>query len=187
MNRRKYLNYKFSILLSLFISPDKLFANPVIDHVAITRMQKDWKKLLGKDFEIIELKPQIEISKEDRLNLFTPLESRVLFEEGTEAPYSSAYNYETREGIYACRACSLALFSSEMQYDSKTGWPSFFTSVSVHLSKKTDYRLIWPRTEYHCAKCGSHQGHVFNDGPPPTGERWCNNGASLVFLGKGTL
>ncbi len=106
----------------------------------------------------------------------------ILFEEDTERPFSSHLNDEKRPGVYVCRACALPLFSSEMKYDSGTGWPSFFTIIPDHLATKTDYKLIWPRTEYHCVKCGGHQGHIFDDGPEPTGDRWCNNGLALRFI-----
>ncbi|MGE0482736.1 MAG: peptide-methionine (R)-S-oxide reductase MsrB [Gammaproteobacteria bacterium] len=110
----------------------------------------------------------------------------VLFEEDTERPFSSSLNGEKRRGLFVCRACELPLFTSAMKYDSGTGWPSFFTAIPGHLETKTDYKLIWPRTEYHCAKCGGHQGHVFDDGPAPTGQRWCNNGLALSFLASST-
>ena len=106
----------------------------------------------------------------------------ILFEEDTERPFSSNLNGEKRGGIFVCRACDLPLFSSEMKYDSGTGWPSFFTNIPDHLATKTDFKLIWPRTEYHCVKCGGHQGHIFKDGPAPTGDRWCNNGLALRFI-----
>ena len=106
---------------------------------------------------------------------------RILRDEGTEPAGSSALNDEHREGHYHCAGCDLALFSSAMKYESGTGWPSFFDYIEGHLETKTDFKLIWPRTEYHCARCGGHQGHVFNDGPEPTGQRWCNNGLALVF------
>lgn len=106
----------------------------------------------------------------------------VLFEEGTEAPFSSALDAEKRAGLYVCAACELPLFTSEMKFDSGTGWPSFFTHIPGHFGTKKDFKLIWPRTEYHCIRCGGHHGHVFGDGPPPTGERWCNNGIALRFL-----
>lgn len=106
----------------------------------------------------------------------------ILFEEDTERPFSSNLNDEKRSGIFVCRACDLPLFSSEMKYDSGTGWPSFFTNIPAHLATKTDFKLIWPRTEYHCVKCGGHQGHIFKDGPEPTGDRWCNNGLALRFI-----
>ena len=106
----------------------------------------------------------------------------VLFEEATERPFSSALNDEKRAGVYLCAACDLPLFTSEMKFDSGTGWPSFFTHIPDRLGTKTDYKLVWPRTEYHCVRCNGHQGHVFKDGPRPTRERWCNNGVALTFL-----
>jgi peptide-methionine (R)-S-oxide reductase len=89
---------------------------------------------------------------------------------------------EKRAGEYRCAGCQLPLFTSEMKYDSGTGWPSFFDAIEGHVETKTDYKMILPRTEYHCARCGGHQGHVFKDGPAPTGQRWCNNGDALVFV-----
>lgn len=110
---------------------------------------------------------------------------RILFEEGTEPPHSSPLDKETRDGTYICAACLLPLFASEHKYDSGTGWPSFTRPMGGHIDTKTDFKLIWPRTEYHCARCGGHQGHVFNDGPDPRGERWCNNGLALNFIPEG--
>lgn len=109
----------------------------------------------------------------------------VLFEEATEPAGSSLLNKEKRDGTYICAACHLPLFSSEAKFESGTGWPSFFQPIAGHVDTKTDFKLIWPRTEYHCARCGGHQGHVFTDGPPTTGQRWCNNGLALVFIPKG--
>ncbi len=106
----------------------------------------------------------------------------VLRQEGTERPFSSELNDEKREGIYHCVGCDLELFTSKMKFDSGTGWPSFFTSLEGVFKTKVDFKLIYPRTEYHCARCGGHHGHIFNDGPPPTGERWCNNGVALKFI-----
>ncbi|MGE0820862.1 MAG: peptide-methionine (R)-S-oxide reductase MsrB [Candidatus Binatia bacterium] len=108
----------------------------------------------------------------------------VLFEEDTERPFSSPLNDEKRAGTFVCAACYLPLFESSSKYDSGTGWPSFFQPIAGHIGTKTDYKLVWPRTEYHCIRCGGHQGHVFNDGPPPTGQRWCNNGLALKFIPK---
>lgn len=107
---------------------------------------------------------------------------RVLRQEGTEPAGSSPLNGEKRKGTYHCAGCELALFTSDMKYDSGTGWPSFFTSLPNALETKTDWHLFYPRTEYHCARCGGHQGHVFDDGPPPTGKRYCNNGVALNFV-----
>ncbi len=106
----------------------------------------------------------------------------VLREEGTERAFTSPLNDEKRKGEYRCAGCDLLMFTSEMKYDSGTGWPSFFTVVDGHIETKTDFKLIYPRTEYHCVRCGGHQGHVFNDGPKPTGQRWCNNGVALRFV-----
>jgi len=109
----------------------------------------------------------------------------VLRDEGTERAFSSPLNDEKREGVFACAACGLELFNSDAKYESGTGWPSFFRPIEGHVETKKDFKLIWPRTEYHCARCGGHQGHVFDDGPEPTGQRWCNNGVALTFIPDG--
>lgn len=108
----------------------------------------------------------------------------VLFEHATEPPQSSPLNQEKRKGTYVCAACFLPLFESKTKYESGTGWPSFYAPIAEHLGTKTDYKLIWSRTEYHCVRCGGHQGHVFKDGPHPTGLRWCNNGTALSFVAE---
>jgi peptide-methionine (R)-S-oxide reductase len=114
--------------------------------------------------------------------LLTPEQYYILRDEGTEPAGSSPLDKEYRNGEYRCAGCDLLLFTSAMKYDSGTGWPSFFDRVEGHLETKRDFKLIWPRTEYHCARCGGHQGHVFDDGPKPTGLRWCNNGLALRFV-----
>ena len=110
---------------------------------------------------------------------------RILFEEGTEPPYSSPLDREKREGKFICAACFLPMFDSTRKFDSGTGWPSFWDPMPGSVRTKKDYTLVLPRTEYHCARCGGHQGHVFDDGPPPTGLRYCNNGLALQFVPKG--
>jgi len=106
----------------------------------------------------------------------------ILREEGTERPFSSPLNDEHREGMFVCAACDLPLFPSKYKFNSGTGWPSFFDTISGHIETKNDFSMIVLRTEYHCARCGGHHSHVFEDGPKPTGLRYCNNGAVLKFI-----
>ncbi len=106
----------------------------------------------------------------------------VLREAGTERAFTSDLNTEKRDGIYHCAGCDLALFSSETKYDSGTGWPSFYQALENRIATSVDYKIGYPRTEYHCARCLGHQGHVFKDGPVPTGLRYCNNGVALKFV-----
>ena len=112
----------------------------------------------------------------------TPEQYHVLREEGTERAGSSPLNQEKRTGTYHCAGCDLPLFASNTKYESGTGWPSFFTTLPGAFQTSRDFKLILPRTEYHCARCGGHHGHVFNDGPKPTGLRYCNNGVALKFV-----
>ena len=114
--------------------------------------------------------------------LLTPQQFSVLRQEGTETPFTSPLNNEKRKGTFVCVACALPLFESRTKFDSGTGWPSFYDHIAGALETKTDVKLIYPRTEYHCARCGGHHGHVFNDGPKPTGLRYCNNGVALKFV-----
>jgi len=118
-------------------------------------------------------------------DVLSPDRYEVLFDEATERAGSSALNREKRAGTYICAACHLPLFVSTAKFESGTGWPSFTEPLPGRIGTKRDFKLIWPRTEYHCARCGGHQGHVFPDGPQPTGQRWCNNGLALIFVPDG--
>ncbi|KAK0341491.1 hypothetical protein LTR94_026150 [Friedmanniomyces endolithicus] len=107
---------------------------------------------------------------------------RVLRREATERPFTSSLNDEHRRGTFVCRGCDLPLFRSNWKFDSGTGWPSFYQVLPANIGRKRDFAIGIPRTEYHCARCLGHQGHVFNDGPRPPGLRYCNNGAALKFM-----
>ncbi|MBL4775093.1 MAG: peptide-methionine (R)-S-oxide reductase MsrB [Mariprofundus sp.] len=106
----------------------------------------------------------------------------VLRNEGTERPFTSPLNKQYDAGTYVCAGCALPLFEANTKFDSGTGWPSFYQSIEGHTETKLDFKMILPRKEYHCMRCGGHQGHIFNDGPEPTGQRWCNNGVALKFI-----
>ena len=121
--------------------------------------------------------------KEINSNL-TSQQRKVMFEEGTEIPGSSDLNFEKREGFYHCANCSEKLFKSNTKYESGSGWPSFFEALADAFETKTDHLIGYARTEYHCKNCGVHHGHIFDDGPDPTGKRYCNNGICLIFKPK---
>ena len=105
----------------------------------------------------------------------------IMFEDGTERAGSSELNHEKREGSYHCANCGVKLFDSKTKYESGSGWPSFYQSLPDVFETKTDYLIGYARTEYHCKNCNAHHGHIFDDGPQPTGKRYCNNGVCLVF------
>ena len=125
-----------------------------------------------------------EMTDEDWKEKLRPEEYDVLRKEGTERPNSSVLNNEKRVGDYLCVGCDSKIFTSEMKFDSGTGWPSFYDYIQGSLEFKTDFKIVIPRNEYHCAKCQGHHGHVFKDGPEPTGLRYCNNGIVLKFIPK---
>ena len=157
MNRRQLI----IAIAAAFAAPRFAFALNPSDPIKIEKLKlsdDEWKKRLA------------------------PEAYQVLRHEGTERAGTSPLNAEKRKGYFACAGCDLPLFLSDTKYESGTGWPSFFTFIPGRLATKTDFKLIVPRTEYHCARCEGHQGHVFDDGPKPTGKRYCNNGVALKFV-----
>jgi peptide-methionine (R)-S-oxide reductase len=133
----------------------------------------------------IEIGPIVKVTKSDAewKKLLSPDAYQVLRHESTERAFTNPLHENKKPGIYACAGCALPLFSSEHKFDSGTGWPSFWQPIAPQvIGTTTDFKLIYPRTEVHCARCEGHQGHVFKDGPPPTGLRYCINGAALTFV-----
>lgn len=166
------------------ISGSEALAQPA-DKKGIDALQKEWKSLLADGTPEVLPAPPLKLSKDEWKKRLSPAAFDVLREEGTERAGTSQLNAEKRPGVFVCAGCGLPLFTSAMKYESGTGWPSFFTTIPGVFGKKTDFKLFLPRTEYHCIKCGGHHGHVFDDGPLPTRERWCNNGVALRFIAKG--
>ena len=160
MNRRRFITRCLGFsLLPLLASrvPAKKAARPGAMK-KIVKTEVEWRKILSRR------------------------QFYILRSDGTEMSYSSPLNNEKRKGTYVCAGCKLPLFTSEMKYDSGTGWPSFYTTLPGAVDTKLDFKLLIPRTEYHCARCDGHQGHLFKDGPKPAGQRWCNNGLALKFI-----
>ena len=160
-------------------------AQPPTKMDAITQLQSQWKSLLAANADVATSRTPMQRSDAEWKKVLTPEQYHVLREEGTERAGTSPLNAEKRPGVFACAGCALPLFTSAMKFESGTGWPSFFTYIPDTLATKRDFKLILPRTEYHCVRCGGHHGHVFEDGPPPTGLRYCNNGVALRFIPKG--
>jgi peptide-methionine (R)-S-oxide reductase len=172
-------------LLGLAAVPFAGRAASPVDMKEIKRMQSDWKTFLAPGTSVPSASEPLKLSKDEWRKRLPPQAYSVLREESTERAGTSPLNNEKRPGVFACAGCGLPLFTSEMKYESGTGWPSFFTAIPGAFQTKKDFYLIYPRTEYHCSRCGGHHGHLFDDGPPPTKERWCNNGVALRFIPKG--
>jgi peptide-methionine (R)-S-oxide reductase len=164
LNRRSFHKLALAGVSTLvfwqFIKMEKVMAEEHIEK--ITEPDAEWKKEL------------------------TPEQYNVLRHAGTEPAFTSPLNSEKHAGTFVCAGCALPLFPSKFKFDSGTGWPSFFDAIPGHVETKTDYKIGIPRTEYHCARCGGHQGHRFEDGPAPTGLRYCNNGVALKFIPEKT-
>ena len=184
MKRRNFFNLVGAGLAGTLLSGRAVPAQSPADMKAITELQANWKALLAEGAKVELSREPLKRSEAEWKKVLTPEQFHVLREEGTERAGTSALNNEKRAGVFVCAGCSLPLFTSAMKYESGTGWPSFFTTIPDVFGIKRDFKLILPRTEYHCVRCGGHHGHVFEDGPKPTGLRYCNNGIALRFVPK---
>ncbi len=184
MNRRNLLRGIAAAPLALLLAKHGVAAQSPGGAINVEEIQANWKKLLADGANVELSREPLKLSDAEWKKRLTSEQYHILRQEGTERAGTSPLNQEKRAGVFACAGCGLPLFTSEMKYDSGTGWPSFFTTIPGAFETKRDFKLVLPRTEYHCVRCGGHHGHVFGDGPPPTGQRWCNNGIALRFVPK---
>lgn len=150
----------------------------------VENLQNSWRALLAEGTAVPSASDKLILTKDEWRKRLDPKAYDVLRQEGTERAGSSPLDNEKREGVFVCAGCGLPVFTSAMKFNSGTGWPSFFTTIPGAFATKTDYKILYPRTEYHCSRCGGHHGHVFDDGPAPTNQRYCNNGVALKFIPK---
>ena len=160
LSRRTFILIPTMSILKFILKPKQVLASSATSEENWDLSKEEWKKKLSSESYYI------------------------LREEGTERAFSSQLNNEKRKGIFHCAGCNQPLFTSDTKFDSGTGWPSFWDPILSSVETKVDFKLIVPRTEYHCSRCKGHQGHVFNDGPLPTGNRYCNNGLALKFIAE---
>jgi len=172
----------FSGTLASLLPPAAVAANKGAP--SVEDLQNTWKNFLAAGTQVPAATDPLKLADAEWKKRLPAPAYDVLRHEGTEYPGTSPLNHEKREGVFACAGCGLPLFTSAMKFDSGTGWPSFFTTIPGAFETSRDFKLLAPRTEYHCARCGGHHGHVFKDGPAPTGLRYCNNGVALKFIPK---